>query len=175
MTLSALEVGDWGLSFVQQFTNDAALNAQLRESQVALSLAGTITGVFAALLSMPNSARVEANIEYVGEIAGRSGIPAGLPGTPATPKGKGPQVPEIPKIPRMTLNPLRTWTTAFLIQVSTSKSRISFKKVYHIYPLHLERGRLRRLRKASERLRNLAGQDLVLLLGPFQVNYCLFQ
>ena len=122
MTVSALEVGDWGLDFVQEFTNDAAINAQLTESQVALVLAGTIIGVFGALLPMPNGARVEANIEYVGELAGRKGggrtpaspdLPEGVPGSPATPKGKGP-VPEIPKDPQDDPQPASNLDYSFL-------------------------------------------------------------
>ena len=123
MTVSALEVGDWGLDFVQEFTNDAAINAELTESQVALVLAGTIVSVFGALLPMPNGARVEANMAYVGELAGRRGggktpdspdLPGGVPGSPATPKGKGPEVPEIPKDPQDDPQPASNLDYSFL-------------------------------------------------------------
>ena len=115
MTVSALEVGDWGLDFLQEFTDDAALNAQLTEDQFALALSGTIISVFAALLPMPNGQRVEANIAYVGELAGRKGgdkPPAPeIPNTPATPD---PDVPDFPVDPQDDPQPASNLDFSFL-------------------------------------------------------------
>lgn len=84
-------MGDWGLSFVNEFTDDVEKNVLLTENEVALALTGTIVSVMAAFLPMVNWEKVGANVATaeakVGALTGGKGESIEIPEDPDAPTG----------------------------------------------------------------------------------------
>ncbi len=84
-------MGDWGLSFVNEFTDDVEKNAILTQDQVALAVTGTVVSVVAAFLPMVNFDKVGANVaaaeSKIGSLTGGKGSALGLPKDPNAPEG----------------------------------------------------------------------------------------
>lgn len=102
---------------MEEFTDDVALNVQLTQSQFALAILGTIISVFAALLPMPNGERVQANIAYLGELAGRKGgekPPTPVPERPNTPATPDDNIPNFPTDPQDDPQPASNLDYTFL-------------------------------------------------------------
>lgn len=106
MTIAAVEVGFWGLDFVNEFTDDVDKNAELTASQVALAATGMIVSVLAAFIPMVNVAKVEANVYAVeGQIARAAGHMR--PDRPPFNPWKNPKAPVSNADPNSDISPIK--------------------------------------------------------------------
>lgn len=85
MAFASITVGDWGLSFVQEFTDDVQQSEMLNAEQVALAITGTVVSVLAAFIPMVNFEKVGANVgaaeAKIGSMTGGHGL-AGIESNP---------------------------------------------------------------------------------------------
>ncbi|KAK4690608.1 hypothetical protein P7C71_g6220, partial [Lecanoromycetidae sp. Uapishka_2] len=91
LTPAALVIGDWGLSAVQEFTDDVQKSAILEANQVALAITGTVVSVLAAFIPMLNFEKIGANVgaaeAKVGSLTGGKGSEVSIPKDPNAPEG----------------------------------------------------------------------------------------